>query len=311
MHFYAACGRKLWLALRFAATLIRYRGAVVLCSHVNLTPLCLAMSLLHLLAAYAVMGYGVDVWFPVSWLKRRGLRRAAAVLSISSYTTQRLVKVQGVQPSRIHLLPYGYCGDKETRAPAPPTEGRSPSVLTVTRLDATEAYKGVDTVIGALPQILCRYPSVHYTVVGSGSDQERLQALAGELGVGDHVSFRGLVPEEQLAGVYAECDIFVLPSEREGLGIVYLEDMAHAKPVVAARAGGVPEVVIDGQTGLLVEYGDVEALVGTLLVLLGDAALRTRLGNAGHERLTRHFTYEQFAGRLRDALDALLEGRPC
>jgi phosphatidylinositol alpha-1,6-mannosyltransferase len=215
--------------------------------------------------------------------------------------------MQGVQPSRIHLLPYGYYKDQGSMAPAPSTEGRFPSLLTVTRLEARE-HKGVDTAIRALPRILRSYPEAYYTIVGTGSDQERLQLLARELGVGDHVSFRGFVPDEELAGVYAACDVFVLPSKQEGLGIVYLEAMAHAKPVVAARAGGVPEVVIDGQTGLLVEYGDIEALAGAILMLLDDAALRTRLGHAGREHVTSHFSYEQFARRVEEALEKLTTG---
>ena len=97
---------------------------------------------------------------------------------------------------------------------------------------------------------------------------------------------------------YASCDIFVLPSDQEGFGIVYLEAMAHRKPVVASRAAGAPEVVSEGKTGLLVEHGSRPALVAALAHLLASPERRQQLGAAGFERLQEHFTFEHFRERL-------------
>jgi starch synthase len=113
------------------------------------------------------------------------------------------------------------------------------------------------------------------------------------------------LPDDELERAYTECDIFVLPSKKEGLGIVYLEAMAHAKPVVAARVGGVPDVVVDGETGLLIAYDDAAGLAQALLTLLADSDLRRRLGDAGLERLRTQFSYEQFTRRLRHTLQEL------
>jgi len=307
VQFFAAGGSRWRLALAFATAQARFRSAVTLFGHVNLTPLGLMTRPLGAPVRYAVLGYGIDVWKPLNRVRRWGVRQASVALAISSHTEQMLVKMQGVSPGRIRLLPFGCCTDGvEPRLPSP--SHSFPCLLTVTRLDATERYKGVDTVIRSLPQVVKKYPSLVYTVIGRGVDRQRLQALACDLGVADHVYFRGFVPDDELMQAYDACDVFVLPSKKEGFGIVYLEAMAHAKPVVAVRAGGVPDIVVDGQTGILVEYGDEAALSEALCTLLDDAALRARLGSAGRERMATHFTHRQFVDRLCTALQILAEG---
>jgi phosphatidylinositol alpha-1,6-mannosyltransferase len=307
VHCFTARGSKVRLLRAFVATQARYRSAVALFSHVNLTPLCLTTRPIGSPVRYAVMGYGIDVWAPLNRLRRCWVRQASVTLAISSYTAHKLVESQGVSPERVRLLPFGYHLEDVEAHLATPCHS-FPSLLTVTRLEATEEYKGVDVVIRSLPHVVKKYPSLVYTVIGRGADRQRLQALAHDLGVTDHVHFRGFVPDDKLGQAYEACDVFVLPSKNEGFGIVYLEAMARAKPVVAARAGGVPDVVIDGQTGVLVEYGDVVGLSDALYALLDDAALRARLGAAGRERVATHFTYRQFVDRLCAALQILAEG---
>ena len=122
----------------------------------------------------------------------------------------------------------------------------------------------------------------------------------------DSVVFTGHVPQEQLAQCYAACDIFALPSDQEGFGIVYLEAMAHGKPVVASRAGGAPEVVVDAETGLLVEHGNRPALAAALADLLAHRERRQQLGEAGRRRLEENFTFEHFRQRLTRLLEQQL-----
>jgi glycosyltransferase involved in cell wall biosynthesis len=302
---FVANGSKPRLVAAFVAALLRHRNAVVLFGHVNLTPLSLLVRPFLVPHGFAVLAYGIDVWTPVNHVRHWALRQASLVLAISADTSSKLVDVQGVSPERIRLLPFGYRARQSIAVPASHSALRFPRLLSVTRLAATERYKGVDTVIRSLPEVIARYPALRYTVIGSGADQHRLQALAHELGVSDHVCFAGFLPDDELERAYAECDIFVLPSKKEGLGIVYLEAMAHAKAVVAAGVGGVPDVVVDGETGLLIDYDDTAALAQALLTLLADSDLRRRLGDAGLERLRTHFSYEQFTRRLRHTLQEL------
>ena len=146
-----------------------------------------------------------------------------------------------------------------------------------------------------------------YVVAGEGPDRERLEALALRLGVADAVRFVGAIPNEELALWYSLGEVFVMPSRSEppdveGFGIVFLEAAACERPVVAARAGGVPDAVADGISGLLVEPNDEEGLARALIELLSDPARRADLGRRARERVLAEFTWDRVAERTLEAL---------
>jgi phosphatidylinositol alpha-1,6-mannosyltransferase len=116
------------------------------------------------------------------------------------------------------------------------------------------------------------------------------------------VVFTGFVPDELLPSYYDACDLFVLPSLKEGFGIVFLEAMYHAKACVGAIAGGIPEVVEDGGTGLLAKPDSVDSFAQCVVRLLGNGAERDAMGRRGKERLEREFSYEKFRARLERVL---------
>jgi len=118
------------------------------------------------------------------------------------------------------------------------------------------------------------------------------------------VIFLGHQSEEDLKHYYLHTDVFVMPSRQEGFGIVFLEAMGFGKPVVAAAFGGATDIVIDGQTGCLVEYGDVDTLADRLISILRDADLRGRLGTAGRERVETTYTFTHFRQTLAEILCA-------
>ncbi len=162
-----------------------------------------------------------------------------------------------------------------------------PTVLLVGRL--MEA-KGQRTLVRAAPAVLERFPATRFVLVGrdSGNEGDRLRALSRQLGIQDAVEIREWLADPR--AVYGEADVLVLPSRSEGFGRVLVEAACLAKPVVASRVGGVPEVVVDGETGLLVEPDDVDALANALITLLGDQALRASLGAAARRRALENFT---------------------
>jgi phosphatidylinositol alpha-1,6-mannosyltransferase len=167
--------------------------------------------------------------------------------------------------------------------------------------------KGIDTVLGALARVRESVPDVVYVVAGEGPDRERLEELAGRAGVNGSVRFVGAVPNDELALWYSLGDVFVMPSRSEppdveGFGIVYLEAAACERPVVAARAGGVPDAVADGVSGLLVEPDDEVGLAQALTELLRDPARRADLGRRARERVLSEFTWDRIADRTFEAL---------
>jgi phosphatidyl-myo-inositol dimannoside synthase len=186
-------------------------------------------------------------------------------------------------------------------------------LLTVSGLTAGDAYKGVDSVIESLPEVIRQCGAVDYRVVGSGDDIPRLRALAERLGVADSVTFTGALTDEALQECYRRCSLFVMPSEGEGFGIVFLEAMAYEKAVIGGAHAGTPSVVAHGETGLLVERSDIRGLAAAIVRIRGDEQLRRRLGSAGKQRLLDRFVFAKFAENLDTLLTSCLaaqEGAP-
>ncbi len=219
----------------------RRKPNLVVAAHVNLGPVTRAMRVLAPKMKTLICTHGVEVWEPLRGARLNALRRANLVLSPSNATAEFVVSVQGVQPERVRVLPWGIDPDFEmklaphsaVKVPIPIPAG--PLVLTVGRWAATERYKGMDTLIRALPRLLLRWTNLQLALVGSGDDRAWLEGIARESGVRLHVHFLTGLLYEQLSACYAAADIFALPSRSEGFGFVYLEAMARGKPVIGGR----------------------------------------------------------------------------
>ena len=297
-------GDRVRFAMAAIRTAVRYRIDLTLAGHVNYAPLCLLLKVLRPRMRFGVLVYGWDVWFRLSPMRRWALRQADFIISISDYTKQQAVAINGLDEKRIFVLPNALewkpSGALENAAAFDLPPGTR--LLSVGRLDSSEQQKGFDTVIRSLPSIAESVADVQYLIVGSGTDLERHKQLARELGVSDRVHFLGTVDEQTLRHCYESCDLFVMPSAQEGFGFVYLEAMQYAKAVVAARSGGAPEVVEDQVTGRLVEYDNEGELAQTLIELCLDPEKRARLGSAGYQRLQERFTFTRFKQKLTEIL---------
>jgi len=169
----------------------------------------------------------------------------------------------------------------------------------VGRLD--EPKKGLKVLLHAAAEIAAEDPSVRFVVVGDGNARAALEAEADRLGLSNSVRF--WKARENVEEVYGALDVFVLPSLWEGFGISLLEAMDEGLPVAGSRVGGIPEVVVGGETGLLSPPGDVEALAVNLRKLLADPALRRRLGSAGRARVQAQFGISKMVEELEKIYD--------
>jgi len=210
------------------------------------------------------------------------------------------------------VIPYGFdpealgWGDaaRATRARLAPERGGRPRIFTVGR---HVYYKGFDVLIRAM-----RAVDAELWIGGRGPLTESLRRVAQEAGVAERVRFVGFIPDAELIAYYDACDVFCMPStERaEQFGLVQLEAMHCAKPVVATRLGtGVEYVTLDEVTGLLVEPGNEPELAQALNRLLGDPALRTRLGEAGRRRVAEEFSVRQMVDKTVALYRRLVPGR--
>jgi len=214
-------------------------------------------------------------------------RRARAIVAISEAVRRFSVVEVGLPADKIEVIHYGLDALPEpwgANPPLPIPDG-APLLLCVARL---APQKGVDTAIRALAQI----PEATLLVLGEGPERSQLLELARELGVADRVLMPGRVGD--VAALYRRCDLVVHPARWEGFGLAMLEGMLAGKPVVAARAGSAPELVVDGETGALVSPDDPDALAAAVLTLL---ARRDAFGAAGLARAKAEFSVERMAAR--------------
>ncbi|MGI8825097.1 MAG: glycosyltransferase family 4 protein [Chloroflexota bacterium] len=281
-------------------TAVFERPDVLIVGHVNFASLLPAYRLLWPRTRSFVVAYGKEVEGRLKPGVRTGLRMATGVLPLSESTRHLVLAKHGVPAERAHLLRYGFDPRRHTPPIARPPG--YPRVLSVARLRLEDAYKGIDTTLEALPDLCRQFPGLRYTVVGEGDDLPRLHALAGRLGISDRVEFAGSVGQQELENLYEECDIFVLPSTHEGLGIVYLEAMARGKPVVGIRAGGVADAVVHEANGLLVEHKSPESVGGAVSRLANDPDLCRRLGAWGQRCTVPAFARARMQARLSEIL---------
>jgi phosphatidylinositol alpha-1,6-mannosyltransferase len=277
--------------------------------HPHLAPLGLLCKLLNPRLRYVVSAYGIEVWTPLSPLRRLGLRSATALTAISDFTARKMVETQGVDAARIQVVPCVITSEllhaNGNGRKSHSSHNSKKTLLAVGRLDSRERHKGFDEVILALQRLAQSDADVVFVVAGDGDDKNRLQELASKRGLSDRVIFKGTVSDPELIDLYKSCDVFLMPSSQEGFGIVFLEAMAFNKPVIGGNHGGTPEVILDNETGFLVEHGDVAALADKIGILLRDPELCKRMGEAGRRRVEENFTFESLRETLRGLLTRL------
>jgi glycosyltransferase involved in cell wall biosynthesis len=296
-----------------AARAARRRAKLVVAGHPHLAPVAEGLKFLAPGAKSIIWTHGLEVWEPLSLVRRRALRNADLVLAPTQDTANQVATQQDVPRERIRVLPWALDPQFEelllpTPQPALPLEfPQGQVILTVGRWSTGERYKGMDTLITALPRLLTEWPALQLVAVGEGDDQSWLEQIADGRGVRRHVHFLSGLSYAEIAACYQACEIFALPSRGEGFGLVYLEAMACGKPVIGGAHGGAPEVIEDGQTGYLVEHGDVGQLATSLETLLADPGLAQQMGTRGRERVERDFRFAVFAETLKNILRELCE----
>jgi glycosyltransferase involved in cell wall biosynthesis len=213
---------------------------------------------------YVVQVWGTDVELArrAPWLARRVLRDARLVIAASTALAE---SARQLGASEVRVIPSGVDLPAEVGE-----EARPPEVLYAGRLSPE---KGVLELVAAAE-------GLKLVVAGDGPLRPRVPGALG------------FVPHGELQGLYARAAIVACPSRREGFGVACLEAMAHARPVVATDVGGLRDLVVDGETGLVVPPRRPEALRAALERLLGDEELRRRLGAAGRERAREHFSWQ-------------------
>lgn len=246
-----------------------------------------------------------------AFLRRLG-RSAALLTTVSHFVRERLVPFVGPR-TRLEMLPSGVdvsafhpsVASDEVRARH--SLGEGPIVCCVSRL---VPRKGQDQLIRVLPRLQREWPSVRLLIVGRGSDEPRLKRLVHTHGMVEHVAFAGEVPYAELPAYFRVGDVFAMPCrtrfaglETEGLGAVYLQAAAVGRPCVGGLAGGAPEAVRDGETGVVVDGANLDAIASAVGGLLRQPARARAMGRAGADWVHGELTWDHMAERLRTLLE--------
>jgi glycosyltransferase involved in cell wall biosynthesis len=217
----------------------------------------------------------------------------AKVVGEGRLGTPRTLIYNGVDLERlVHLEPCCSLRDEYGMEPGAPIVG------VVGRL---ELEKGHPTLLEAWPLVLERCPGAYLLIVGEGSRQDALREIAHQHGVERHVIFTGR--RDDIPAVTAALDVAVLPSYREAQGLTVLEAMAMSRPVVASNVGGIPEMIEDGVSGLLVPPQDAPALAAAILRLLRDHQFADMIARAGHDLVHDRFCVQMMVNRIQELYD--------
>lgn len=250
----------------------------------------------------AMLTHGNDLDYAVScnidkYFLEQLITTADIILANSNFTRE---KVQNRYPNidtKVKILNPGVWPERVCQSSDKDNNNNKSKliILTVARL---VPVKGVDDLISAFALVINKYPEAILRIVGDGPEKEKLVHLAKQLNIENSIYFAGELSVKRVYDELQKCSYFVMPSKGETFGIAYLEANAYGKAVIGTRQGGVPDSVVDGITGILVEPGNIEQLAEAMQLLIENKELRNKLGLAGKHRVESEFNWSQVVKRF-------------
>lgn len=266
--------RTLFFALQLIWLAIAQKPDLVIMTHINFAPIAFLLKKI-IGTKYIAIAHGVEAWDIKNPLLKKSLQAADQILAVSNFTRDQLCQDQNLSPQKISILHNTF------DANAWKIKGKSPEllkkyglradqkiILTVSRLVSSEQYKGYDRILEALPVIRQTIPDIHYIIVGKGCDRDRIEKIIQHHDLQNHVTLTGFIPDEHLCDYYNLCDLFVMPSKREGFGIVYLEALACGKPVLAGNLDGAVDALCQGEIGVLINPNNLQKITETIIQII-------------------------------------------
>jgi phosphatidylinositol alpha-1,6-mannosyltransferase len=248
-----------------------FRPDVVIISHVNLALVGLLIKTINPKCKLWLIAHGIEVWRPLSLIKKSLIKHCDKILCVSTFTKQELIKWHAPEAKKcvvlnnavdpFIILPHTF--DKpdhlihKYHIPA-----NAPVLFTLTRLSSSEQYKGYDKVIKTLAELRIFYPDIKYVLAGKYDDKEkiRIRQLITKYRADDQVILTGFIEDEDLTAHFLLADLFVLPSKKEGFGIVLIEALARGLPVICGNSDGSTDAIKDGELGKAIPPDDLSAL---------------------------------------------------
>lgn len=262
---------------------------------------------------YYIFSHGMDITKlsgRKKMLAKKIIRHAAGMFVNSNFTKQQAIKLDALADETTVVYPCPHIHQRPTSGEIEATKlqfglENKKVILTVGRLIKR---KGCDMVIEAMPAVLQKIPNTIYIIAGAGPEADNLKTLVRTKRIADNVIFTNGVSDKKLSALFELCDVFIMPARQlpdgdvEGFGIVYLEAALFGKPVIGGKSGGVPEAVIDGYTGLVVDPLNTSQIAAAIIKLLTDESLAQSLGLQGQQRVLEKFDWGKEAGKVEKLL---------
>jgi len=288
------------------------KSDVVILSHINLLPIGFIIKLLSPKAKLLLFAHGIEVWKHFSPRQKKMLEKCTRLLAVSRYTKQRMIRFNQLPENLFDIL--NNCLDPFLKPPlnAPKNKELLKKygfkendivLMTLTRLSSKEKYKGYDKIIEAVHILLKEYPNIKYLIIGKydRAEKDRLDKIIKAYNLSDIVEFTGFLPDEFLAEHYNLADVYVMPSEKEGFGIVFIEAMYYGKPVIAGNKDGSVDALCNGELGFLVGPDNEEEIIGAIRKVINNKNVFL----PDYDLLMDNFSYPVYKDKLNKILAGL------
>jgi len=282
---------------------------VVILSHVNLLTIGYFIKLFSPKTKVILIAHGIEVWRSFPGWKKRMLQRCDQVIPVSDFTKKKMMEMYQLPEQKFTIL--NNCLDPFLPPPKQTKKDNSllarygmdasdMVLLTLTRLASKEKYKGYDQVIQAVYNLKDKYASLKYLLVGKYdvAEKNRLDAMIKKLGLQGQIIFTGFVPDIELAGFYTLANLYIMPSKKEGFGIVFIEAMFYGKPVIAGNIDGSADALKNGNLGLLVDPDNQQQITHALVEVLSN----TEKYIPNHQEVMQNFSFEVYKEKLKGIL---------
>jgi glycosyltransferase involved in cell wall biosynthesis len=243
-------------------------------------------------------------------LERAASYFADEIIAVSNHTRDEMIQYEGIAPGKVSVIYNGIniqLARKESPEELRKEFGLKPEDTVIGTVGRVVEQKGFDLLLRSAPYILSRFPKTKFIIVGGGEREQDLRRLASELKVTEQFIFTSW--RRDAVDLIRIFDVFAMTSRFEGMPMVLLEAMALSKPIVATAVGGVPEVVLNKETGIMIDRREPELLADALSALAGDPALARRMGSNGRARYEKYFTAEAMAAAYEERYRRYLEKR--
>jgi phosphatidyl-myo-inositol dimannoside synthase len=291
------------------AVAVGVKSDVVILSHINLLVVAWLIKKVKPSAKIILMAHGIEVWKPLNKLQRMMLGVCDKIASVSSFTKEKIESLHHIDASKNYVL--NNCIDpflvkpKEKKRDAVLTsrygiKNDDIVLLTLTRLSHKDRYKGYDFVLDALKNIVKKYPTIKYILAGTYEQEEKkyIDTKISNFGLINNVVITGFIAEEELPSLFSMADVYVMPSVKEGFGIVFIEAMYYGVPVIAANVDGSTDALLQGKLGVLIPPENPQRIEYALESIFGN----NQLYAPNYNLLMDNFGYDAYKGKVEELL---------